>query len=250
MNTADITFVVITKNEAARLRDCLASVPSGAQALIYDSQSRDATASIARAAGAQVVDGPWRGFARTRLDAAGLVQTPWTFMLDADERLSAPLAGEIAALEVSPEIVAYSVARRNWFCGRWIRGAGWWPDRLVRLFRTGHATLIARGGGFDTTHEAWQPDGQVGSLTHPLEHDSYPALVDYRTKFERYTRIEAQAGRGDVQTLLKSASVMPARLLWLLLGRAAILDGWRGLVIAWYSALYPVVVAARARKQR
>ena len=247
MIPSDITFVVLTKNEAARIRSALGSVPRGSRILVCDSQSSDGTDQIARAAGAEVVDVPWRGFVQTRLDAAALVHTPWTFMLDADERLSAELASEIAAIEAPPEIVAYSIARRNWFCGRWIRGAGWWPDRLVRLFRTGRARLVARAGGEAALHETWQPDGQVSPLAHPVDHHSYPTFVDYRAKFERYTDIEAQAAPIDALALLRAAAVMPVRLLWLLLGRGAILDGWRGFAIAWYSALYPVAVAAKAR---
>jgi len=247
MNTADITFVVLAKNEAARIRDCLRSVPPGSRVLVCDSQSSDGTAQIARDAGAEVADLAWRGFVQTRLDAAARVRTPWTFMLDADEQLSAQLAAEIAALAPDPSVSAYSVPRRNHFCGRWVRGAGWWPDRLVRLFRTGHARLVARSNGDTALHETWQPDGDVLRLANVLEHDSYPTLAAYRTKFERYTDIEAQAARPSALAIVGAAVIMPARVIWLLLGRGAIFDGWRGFYIAWYSALYPVVVAAKAR---
>jgi glycosyltransferase involved in cell wall biosynthesis len=246
MDTSDITFVVLTKNEAARIGDCLASVPGGSRMLVCDSQSQDGTAELARAAGADVVDVPWRGFAQTRLDAAVRVRTAWTFMLDADERLSAELSVEIAQLEPPAQTAGYSVVRRNQFCGRWVRGAGWWPDRLVRLFRTGHAQLISRHGGDAALHETWQPEGDVGALNAPLEHDSYPTLADYSAKFARYTDIEAQAGPRSVARLLVASTVMPLRALWLYFARGAIFDGWRGAYIAWFSALYPVAVAAKA----
>jgi len=29
----------------------------------------------------------------------------------------------------------FSFPRKNYFQGWWIRHAGWWPDRIVRLFR-------------------------------------------------------------------------------------------------------------------
>jgi len=247
MNSADITFVVLAKNEAARIRDCLSSVLPGSRMLVCDSQSTDGTAKIASDAGAEVADLPWRGFVQTRLDAAALVRTPWTFMLDADERLTAALASEIASLTPGPDVSAYSVARRNYFCGRWVRGAGWWPDRLVRLFRTGHARLVARRNGDAALHEAWQPDGVVRRLANVLAHDSYPTLAAYRTKFERYTDIEAQAARRGALAIASAAAAMPARVLWLLFVRGAFFDGWRGLYIAWHSALYPVVVAVKAR---
>ncbi len=180
MNPSDITFVVLTKDEAPRITGCLASLPSGSNALVCDSQSADGTADLARDAGARVVDAPWRGFAQSRLDAAALVTTPWTFMLDADELITPELSLELTSLDVTSQTAAYSVPRRNYFCGNWIRGAGWWPDRLVRLFRTGHATLAARHGGDAAVHETWVPDGACGELASPLEHHSYESLAEYR----------------------------------------------------------------------
>ena len=217
--------------------------------LVYDSASQDGTAELARNRGARVFDGPWHGFAQTRLDAAALVGTPWTFMLDADERLTPELSMELSALDPAPDIVAYSVPRRNYFCDRWIRGAGWWPDRLVRLFRTGHAGIASRHGGEGALHETWQPDGATGQLSAPLEHHSYATLAEYRAKFERYTDIEAGASPADPLAVVNQSSVFPLRVVWLLIGRGAILDGWRGVYIAWCSALYPVVVAAKAARR-
>ena len=246
LNFQDITFVVLTKNEAARIGACLASVPSECPVVVYDSQSADGTADLARGRGATVIDGPWRGFAQTRLDAAALVKTPWTFMLDADEQVSAELAAELASLDPPAEVAAYSVPRRNYFCGKWVRGAGWWPDRLVRLFHTGHAGITSRHGGEASLHEMWQPDGPTAELASPIEHRSYTTLADYRAKFARYTDIEASAAPADPLAVVSASSLFPLRVLWLLIGRAAVLDGWRGVYIAWCSAFYPVVVAAKA----
>jgi len=250
VDASEITFVVLTKNEAARIGDCLASVPAGAKTLVYDSASTDGTAALAEAQGARVVDGPWRGFAQTRLDAAALVDTPWTFMLDADERVTPELALEISRADAPDDIAAYSVPRRNYFCGAWIRGAGWWPDRLVRLFRTGKAGIQARNSGDAALHETWTVQGASAELEAPLDHHSYDDLAQYRAKFERYTDIEASAAQPDALALSGLATLAPLRALWLLLGRGAIADGWRGAYIAWFSALYPVAVAAKAMRAR
>lgn len=209
MNLSDITFVVLTKNEAARIDGCLASIPPNCAMLVYDSQSTDGTVDLARKRGARVIDGAWHGFAQTRLDAGALVSTQWTFMLDADERVTPELSVELESLDPPAGITAYSVPRRNYFCGSWIRGAGWWPDRLVRLFRTGHAGITSRHGGEAALHETWLPDGACGALTTPLEHRSYATLADYRVKFERYTDIEASATRPDPLAVVSASGVFP-----------------------------------------
>jgi glycosyltransferase involved in cell wall biosynthesis len=253
MNPADVTFVVLTKNEAVRLPDCLGSIPGDAKILVYDSASSDGTADIATAQGARVAEAPWRGFAQTRLDAVSLVDTPWTFMLDADERVSPELAMELAQLDPPGEVMAYSVCRRNFFCGAWIRGAGWWPDRLVRLFRTdgvkaGAVQIEARNSGDASLHETWNVPGKSVQLQAPLEHQSYADLAEYQAKFARYTDIEASAAAPDALALLSASTIFPLRALWLYIGRGAIADGWRGAYIAWCSALYPVAVAAKAMR--
>jgi glycosyltransferase involved in cell wall biosynthesis len=244
---SDVTFVILTYNEAARIGDCLAALPAGARALVYDALSVDATAAVAQQHGAQVLKVPWQGFARAKEAAAAHVKTPWTFVLDADERVSKELAQEIALLPMPADATGYSIPRRNYFCGRWIRGAGWWPDRLVRLFRTGRARIKARGGKTEyALHEAWVADGATVELQGVLEHHSYASLEEYRARFSRYTSLEAQHGRSTLLDVLGAWCIVPLRAVWLAVVRAGILDGWRGLYVSWWSALYPAVVATKA----
>ena len=188
LDPARISLVRLTKDEERRIEDCFRSLPDSAPRLVYDAESTDATASVARALGADVVSRPWLGFAQARFDAAALVRTPWTFMLDADERLTPELRHEIIALEAPADVDAYSVARMNFFCGRWIRGAGWWPDRLLRLYRKGRATLESRNAdSAHALHETWRVDGACLQLRAPLEHQSYATVDSYRSKFALYT---------------------------------------------------------------
>jgi hypothetical protein len=216
---------------------------------VYDAESSDGTVSLAKALGATVTSRPWLGFAQSRVDAAAMVRTPWTFMLDADERLTTALRDEIAALDPPGDVDAYSVARMNVFCGRWIRGAGWWPDRLVRLFRTGRATVDSRNAGTaQSVHETWRTAGQSAQLQAPLEHHSYPTIETYREKFARYTALEADGlrGRVGIGAMIAAWLMLPLRALWLLIGRRGLLDGWRGVYVCVASACYPAVILWKA----
>lgn len=241
---ADITFTILTKNEAANIAACLRSLPAQSRALVYDAESDDATVDVARSLGARVAIAPWAGFAQAREHAHAMVQTPWTFMLDADERITPELARELAGLEPPQEVSAYSLPRRNWFCGRWIKGAGWWPDRLVRLFRTGRARLTARGTS--GVHETWVPLGKSAELVAPLDHYSYTEVGSYRRKFAIYTELEAQAMKAGAGRVIAAWLSVPLRATWLLLRRGGILEGWRGIYISAGSAAYPAVVATKS----
>ena len=250
LNPADVTFVVLTKDEEDRIVGCLRSLPNTSPRLVYDAESADATPEIARDLGAEVVSRPWLGFARARTDAAAMVKTSWVFMLDADERLTPELRDELIALEPPAGVDAYSVARMNILCGRWIRGAGWWPDRLVRLFRNGRATLESRSAeSAHAVHETWRVSGRCPQLKAALEHQSYPTLRAYRQKFATYTALEAAGLRGRVGlgSLLSACAMVPVRALWLLIGRRGLLDGWRGAYVCLGSACYPAAVRWKAR---
>jgi glycosyltransferase involved in cell wall biosynthesis len=246
VRSAEITFVILTKNEAADIAACLHSLPSGSPALVYDAQSEDETLKIARSLGARVVVAPWAGFAPARENAAAQVTTPWTFMLDADERVTPELAHELEQLEPALSISAYSVPRRNWFCDRWVKGAGWWPDRLVRLFRTGQAHMRADAG----VHETWVPVGASAELRAALDHHSYASLAEYRQRFARYTDLESQDTHAGPGRVAAAWLVAPLRAAWLLVRRGGVLDGWRGVYISMASALYPAVVASKSWLRR
>ena len=56
-------------------------------------------------------------------------------MLDTDERITPELQQAIQAVLSSPQPGAvYSIARRNYFLGRFMRHSGWYPDRVTRLY--------------------------------------------------------------------------------------------------------------------
>jgi glycosyltransferase involved in cell wall biosynthesis len=242
--------VIVARNEAARIGRCLTTLPAGAPVIVYDTGSEDDTAALAEGFGARVMRGQWRGFVTTRRDALAAVTTPWTFMLDADERLTQQLREELLAVDPPASVDGYRVARRNWFCGRWVRGAGWWPDRLVRLFRTSVATLSSPwGDGPWAVHETWSVPGRCCDLSFPLDHDTYPTLASYRRKFAAYTDLEARAARRSVMHCLASWLFVPIRFGWLWLGRRGILDGWRGAFLCAASAAYPAVVASKSLRR-
>lgn len=235
-------------NEAANLPKALASVPTGAAALVVDSQSHDRTVEIARAHGANVVVRPWAGYGATRTFALGLVETPWTFMLDADERLDGELAAAVTNADGAGAFDAYTIARTTYFCGRGMSFGAWGGESLVRFFRTAKATIVTEPavGGTADLHERWVVAGSVGALPGKLVHDSYPTLRSYREKFARYTSLEARGlppSRGRLAAAFVKAWV---RVLWSILGRQAWRDGWRGIFVALASAAYPVVVAWKA----
>jgi glycosyltransferase involved in cell wall biosynthesis len=236
------------KDEEANLPRALASVPPGARVLAIDAESTDESVAIARAAGCDVVVRPWRGFVETRRFALSQVATAWTFMLDADEELDASLSASLAAAEPSEGTNGYAIRRTTYFCGRPMRYGAWASERLLRLFRPSVAYLVAKpaAGGTAEVHERWNVAGDTPELAGTLLHHSYPSLSAYRSKFARYTSIEASGLPPSVSALARAFACGALRAPYTFLVKSGWRDGWRGGYVAIGSAAYPVVVAWKA----
>lgn len=150
---ADLTVVILTKNEEKNLRKCVESFRGIARRfVIVDSFSTDGTEKICgkidvelRAIGSKLdfYQNRWIDYA-TQLNW-GLTQTnittEWSMRMDADEELTEDLAAEIEEkLEKLKEPVNGVVVRRRLiFMGRWVKHGGRYPELLLRIFRTGKA---------------------------------------------------------------------------------------------------------------
>ncbi len=78
----------------------------------------------------------WTGYVDQKNHAASLAAHEWIFSLDADERVSPPLADEVTAHPHarSSLIKAYRVPRVTFHLGRWIRSTDFYPDYQTRLY--------------------------------------------------------------------------------------------------------------------
>ncbi|MDF3036657.1 MAG: glycosyltransferase family 2 protein, partial [Paucimonas sp.] len=131
-----LSVVIITKNEAANIGACLASVAFADERIIVDSGSTDGTIELARQAGATVIEtADWPGFGPQKNRALDAATGEWIFSIDADERVTKELQDEILMVLGNARHAAYEVPRLSSFCGRFIRHSGWYPDYIVRLFR-------------------------------------------------------------------------------------------------------------------
>ena len=88
--------------------------------------------------------------------------------IDADERVSPELAGEIVEKLDRPEN-AWAMPRHNWIFGKLTLGAGWFPDYQTRLIRKNFVTYDPRY----PVHEIVIAVGDVGYLTKPLKVDEF-----------------------------------------------------------------------------
>jgi glycosyltransferase involved in cell wall biosynthesis len=138
----------------------------------------------------RVVRRPFLGFPHQRNAALDLANGDWVLFVDADERVPPALAQEVRRRLLAPEAcVGFWVPRRNIIAGAWVRHAGWWPDRQLRLMKRGSARYDESG----VVHEVADLDGPSDNLGEPLLHLNYETLAEFRQKQRRYARLEAEA---------------------------------------------------------
>jgi len=185
-----LSLVVITRDAAADIADCVASASFAADVLVVDSGSRDDTVELARRSGARVIEREWTGFGPQKQFATTEAANDWVLCIDADERVSPELAASIAALFAagSPRACAYAIARRNRFLGCWLAHGEGYPDWTIRLFDRRRARWSD-----DVVHERVIANGPVKRLAGDLMHASAESLDAYIAKQNRYTSLQAAA---------------------------------------------------------
>jgi glycosyltransferase involved in cell wall biosynthesis len=243
-----LSVVIITKNEAAIIAACLASVSGLAdEVVVLDSGSSDATREICAGLGARVLATDWPGFGRQKDRAVQEARNDWVLCLDADERVSPELAASLRTTLTEPAFAAYRCARRNRFLGRYLRHGEGYPDWSLRLFDR----RVARWS-HDAVHEKVICDAPIGTLTGDLLHDSAETLDGYLAKQNRYTSLAAEAA------VLDGAQASAARLLLspllrfikFYLLRGGFRDGVPGLVHIAIGCFNSFVKYAKIRERR
>ncbi len=234
---SSLTVITITRDEERNIADCLESVRWADQIVVVDSGSKDRTVELARRHTSDVYGIVWEGYGHARNFALDHAAGPWILWLDADERVTPELAEEIQELvkRDEKECSGYLVARRAYFLGKWIKHCGWYPSRVVRLFRKGR-------GRFSETrvHERLELQGNVGILRHDLLHFTDPDLRQYLTKLNKYTTLAAQdmAANGKAFGLWDLLVRPPFLFVKMYFLRLGFLDGIHGFVLSVLSSAY------------
>lgn len=225
-----ISVILITKNEAHDLPDCLASVSWADEIIICDSGSTDATLDIARQYTPHVFSTDWPGFGPQKNRALSKATGDWILSIDADERVSSELRDEIkAVLSRKDDLDAFSIPRHSLYCGHKIRFGDWRGDRVTRLFRREKAQFTNA-----LVHESLQVNGKTGSLKSPLIHLAFKDFNEVLAKMDHYSSLGAQNHFAAGKSASFSKAVV--RSMWTFIRgyfiRLGFLDGKAGFQLA------------------
>lgn len=235
----ELIAIILTRNEARHIVDCIRSLDWAGRVVVFDSHSDDQTVALAKGAGAKVFQRPFDNYAAQRNAALDAVmptaaEDAWVFFVDADERGTPELAAEIGrVITVRPESGWY-VSRHNIIFGRLTLGAGWYPDYQFRLLRLGRARYTR------PVHEIAEVDGPTGYLENPLIHYNYRDPAHFHAKQRFYVEHDA--------SILKEAGARPKprnyvlqplrQFWWRFVTLKGYRDGLHGLRLSLYMTYY------------
>lgn len=241
-----LSVVILTKNEASRIAECVKSVQWADEVLVIDDESTDETVQIAESLGARVVkrkmdlEGRHRNWAHTK------AKHEWVLSLDADERVTPELAEEIQmVLGNGAPYETYAIPRRNYIGDRWIRHGGWYPSPQLKLFKKSVFRWEET-----TVHPRAFANCACGTLRHDLLHYSYRDLEDFAKKQDRHTTLEAEKWVADRRRMTLGKVLWRTIDRWVrsYVSKQGFREGRLGLAIAWMAGKYQWVSYQKYRR--
>ncbi len=243
-----LSVVILTKNEAGRIRDCIQSVAWADEVLVIDDESTDDTVRIAEELGARVVRRKMDIEGRHRNWAYAQARHEWILSLDADERVTPALAQEIAALfGDGPPLELYAIPRRNYIGDHWIQHGGWYPSAQLKLFKRSVFRWEET-----TVHPRAISDRPCGTLEHDLIHYSYRDLADFIGKMNWQTTLEAQKWLADGRRMTFGKALWRTldRFVRAYVSKKGYRDGFLGYIVAALGGFYQFLSWAKYAEQR
>ncbi len=246
MGSMKISAVIITYNETMRLEPALKSLEGlVSEIVVVDSFSTDDTVRLAKKYTSKVFQRKWTDFADQKNYANTKASSPWILSLDADERISPELRQEILDLkDEEPDCPGFSMPRKVFYLGRWIRHSGWYPDRKIRLFQKDKA----RWEG-EYVHEKLVIEGKVRKLNGSIHHFTYRNISEHLDRINHFSQLGAQKlySQGKKCRWYNLVYIPFFRFVKSFFWRAGFLDGFAGLVI---SVLHSYALFLRYAKLR
>lgn len=244
-----LSALVVARNEAARLPDCLASLWFADEIVVVLDRTTDASGEIARAAGARVVFGIWPVQGDRRNAGIAACASDWVLEVDADERVPLELATELRATVARSDDDWHLIPVDNWVGNRAVRH-GW----AESIGKSAYAGLFRQGAKEWGTHGS-QPRirlaGRQGPpLQHRLTHRVDGNISDLLARFDRYTSNRARdlLESGGGESLGRQLLRMPYRFWKSYVGQGGWREGGLGLLVAMLASAYPFVAWIKARE--
>ncbi len=246
-----ISVVISAFNEGKKIEDCLKSVKDLADEIIFiDNSSIDKTVEIARKYTSKIFVRENDPVMLNKNKNFGFEKAAgdWILSLDADERLTPKLTGEIRSKINDRHFSGYEIPRKNIIFGKWIKNSIWWPDLNLRLFKKGKGKFPLKH-----VHEKLEVSGNVGQLESPMIHHNYETVSQFIQKLDKtYTESETENFlREEKNIAWYDAIRWPINdFVKTFFFQKGYKDGLHGLVLSLFQSFYMLVFFAKVWERK
>jgi glycosyltransferase involved in cell wall biosynthesis len=243
-----LSVVIPTKNAAALLADCLASVSWADEIIVVDMFSTDDTERICREVSNcrffqrddYIFGNVNFGFEQATGD--------WVMRLDSDERITPELQDEVIDILASSraDVTGYEFWERPVILGRELTNGFGRKHHRKMMFRRGAARYPVR-----SEHEDLQTSGVWLRTKFGYYHHNYETVRQYLEKTNYYTDKDVQRLEVPPRApAIKDGVIEPIRAFYLYyLKWRGYRDGWVGFVDAAMRSVYQLVFWAKQRER-
>jgi len=243
MEKIPLSVVVIVKNEALSIKDCLESVKWADDIVLVDDMSTDKTVEIAKVYTDRIFIKKMDIEGRHRNWAYAQARNSWILSLDADEKVSPELKEEIIGVINKPcEFRAFSIPRRNYIGDYWIRYGGLYPAAQLKLFRKEYFRWEEA-----EVHPRSILDGSCGKLKGDIIHYSYKNFEHFLNKINGQTTLEAAKWFRDKRKMGKGKALWRTydRFMRTYFTKQGYKDGFIGFMVAFFAGFYQLLSYAK-----
>lgn len=243
----EITPLILTFNEAFNIDRTLEKLTWAKRIIVIDSYSNDSTLEILQSyPQVQIFQREFDTHTSQWNYGLQQVKTEWVLSLDADYLLTDQLISELDALPKDALVDGYLVKFKYCVFGKPLRGT-LLPPREV-LFRTEKAVYVDDGHT-----QLLRVDGQSGMLNSYIYHDDRKSLSRWLWAQDRYMVIEVKKLLETPTTNLSFGDRIRRQkilapfiiLLYCLVVKGGILDGWAGWYYAFQRMLAEILLSIR-----
>lgn len=247
MTARKLSALVVARNEADQLADCLTALSFADELVVVLDRTTDGSAEIAARFGARVIEGGWEIEGPRRMTGIQACTGDWILEVDADERVPEALAHEIRRAIEAAGPAYYMIPFDNYVGDRLVRhgwGGSWGVMATARLFTPG-----AKHWGDQRIHPKVTLTGERRWLTAPMRHQVDRDISAMIARLDRYSSARAADLRaaGEIGSFAGNLRRMVSRFVKCFVGRKGYREGAYGFLIALFAALYPMLSYLKAR---
>lgn len=241
-----ISIIILTKNEENNIIDCLETVAWCDEIVVIDDFSTDRTLQVIKNFNPRVKifqHELLKDFSAQRNFGLSKAKGEWILFIDADERLSNGLKGEIMDYLSSEDknYAGFYVQRKDFFGKKELKHGEVSNIKLLRFAKKDAGVWEGK------VHETWEIKGSLSNFSMPLYHYPHQSIGEFLKEINFYTDLRAKElfARREKEGSLKIIlyPLLKFKINYFL--KLGFLDGIEGLIFAIMMSFHSFLVRGK-----